>query len=130
MILISTSHYLATDLGYLLHKNPANIYDRPTTFGRVKVFFPVATPEIATAVLVAELDTVKLVLGRASSSSLAERYINDRPYTANSYLSVALADAYGTAMNGTCKHNQPLADQVIDDSELETVGTRMLRFSP
>lgn len=113
MLLITTTLPPATDLGYLLHKNPARIYDRELNFGRVQVVFPVAEPNRATAMLRVEIDPVKLVRKHGHSSGAAEQYVNDRLYTANSFVSVALAEAFGTAMNGTSKERQDLADQAI-----------------
>ena len=42
-----------------------------------------------------------------------EQYVNDRPYVASSFLSVALSKAFGTAMNGTCKDRPHLPAQPL-----------------
>lgn len=39
----------ATDLGYLLHKNPARVQSFPLSFGQAHVFYPEATPARCTA---------------------------------------------------------------------------------
>ena len=51
----------ATDLGYLLHKNPgrAQVFDVP--YGRAHVFYPVATAEVCTAALLLEVDPIGLI---------------------------------------------------------------------
>ena len=39
--------------------------------------------------------------------------MNDRPYVASSFLSVALSKAFGTAMNGTCKDRPALPAEAL-----------------
>lgn len=102
----------ATDLGYLLHKNPGRVHTRPLAFGPSHVFYPEATDERCTAALLLDIDPVGLVRGRRPGPSL-EPYVNDRPYVASSFMSVALADQFGTAMNGRSKERQELADQAL-----------------
>jgi len=57
---ISTSDP-ATDLGYLLHKNPARLHRIELAFGEAFVVYPEATDERCTAALVVNVDTVGLV---------------------------------------------------------------------
>ena len=102
----------ATDLGYLLHKSPGRLHTRPLAFGPSHVFYPEATDERCTAALLLDIDPVGLVRGRRPGPSL-EPYVNDRPYVASSFMSVALADQFGTAMNGRSKERQELADQAL-----------------
>lgn len=102
----------ATDLGYLLHKSPGRIHTRALAFGSSHVFYPEATDERCTAALLLDIDPVGLVRGRRPGPSL-EPYLNDRPYVASSFMSVALADQFGTAMNGRSKERQELADQPL-----------------
>ena len=45
LLTLSTTHYPATDLGYLLHKNPARVQAFDLSFGRAHVFYPQATSE-------------------------------------------------------------------------------------
>lgn len=88
----------ATDLGYLLHKNPNNVHEAETAFGRMTVFYTEATAERCTVALILEVDPVALVRGRGARG--LDQYVNDRPYVASSLLSVAIATAYGSALNG------------------------------
>src|SRR4029077_3904441 len=93
----------ATDLGYLLHKSPFRTYSREEGFGKTHVFYPEATPERCTAALLVEIDPIGLVRDRRGPSGegyALEQYVNDRPYAASSFLSVAIARTYGTAMSG------------------------------
>ena len=45
LLTISTTHKPATDLGYLLHKNPARAQAFDLTFGKAHVFYPEASEE-------------------------------------------------------------------------------------
>jgi len=98
LITISCNAENATDLGYLLHKNPANLFESDTAFGRISVFYPEASADRCTAALLLEVDPIALVRGRGAYS--LDQYVNDRPYVASSLMSVALAEAFGTALNG------------------------------
>ena len=102
----------ATDLGYLLHKSPGRVHTRALAFGPAHVFYPEATDDRCTAALLLDVDPVGLVRGRRPGPSL-EPYVNDRPYVASSFLSVALADQFGTAMGGRSKERQGLADHAL-----------------
>lgn len=112
LLTITLTQPPATDLGYLLHKSPGRIHTRPLSFGPSHVFYPEASDERCTAALLLDIDPVGLVRGRRPGPSL-EPYVNDRPYVASSFLSVALADQFGTAMNGRSKERQALADQAL-----------------
>jgi RNA repair, ligase-Pnkp-associating, region of Hen1 len=50
-----------------------------------------------------------LLMTDRTSVSL-EEYVNDRPYAASSFLSVAIARTFGTAITGKSKERQELAD--------------------
>jgi 3' terminal RNA ribose 2'-O-methyltransferase Hen1 len=109
---ITTSHRPATDLGYLLHKNPT----RPQVFdlavGRAHVFYPEASDAACTAVLMLEVDPIGLVRNRrgpAGEGFSLEQYVNDRPYAASSFLSVAIAQVFGSALSGTSRDRPELA---------------------
>ncbi|HEX8507577.1 MAG TPA: 3' terminal RNA ribose 2'-O-methyltransferase Hen1, partial [Hymenobacter sp.] len=116
LLTISTTYQPATDLGYLLHKNPARLQSLEVAGGQAHVFYPEATPERCTAALLLDLDPVGLVRGRGGASGegfALEQYVNDRPYVASSFLSAALSKAFGTAMNGTCKDRPNLPAQAL-----------------
>jgi 3' terminal RNA ribose 2'-O-methyltransferase Hen1 len=102
----------ATNLGYLLHKNPARLHEVDLSFGMARVFFPVAEPDQCTAVLMVEVDPVGLVRSAGAKQGLwaLGQYVNDRPYAASSFLSVAISRAFGTALNGRCAKLPELAD--------------------
>ena len=87
----------AREVGFLLHKNPESIFEKTLPFGVARLFWPEATPERATCVLAVELDPIGLVRGRPDSLFA---YVSDRPYAASSFLSVALAQCFSTALGG------------------------------
>src|SRR5688572_15951904 len=113
LLTVSTTHTPATDLGYLLYKNPARVQTFELTFGRAHVFYPEATPERCTAALLLDVDPVGLVRGRKGPPGegfALEQYVSDRPYAASSFLSVAIARIFGSALAGRSKGRQELAD--------------------
>jgi len=103
----------ATDLGYLLHKNPGRVQAFDLSVGTAHVFYPEATPRRCTAALLLEVDPVGLVRGRRGPDggegfSLGQ-YVNDRPYAASSMLAVAMSRVFKTAMTGRCEARPELA---------------------
>jgi 3' terminal RNA ribose 2'-O-methyltransferase Hen1 len=107
LLTITTTHQPATDLGYLLHKNPIHMQNFSLNFGRAHIFYPEANNERCTAALLLEINTVNLVRNRDKAFAL-EQYVNDRPYVASSFLSVALSEVFRTAMNGRCEQRPEL----------------------
>lgn len=114
LLTISTTLRPATDLGYLLVKNPAHTQSFSLSFGKAHVFYPEAGDERCTAALLLDVDPIELVRGGGPGDpgTLAQ-YVNDRPYVASSFLSVAIAQVYGSAMAGRSRERQDLADQAI-----------------
>jgi hypothetical protein len=51
LLTITSTHPPATDLGYLLHKNPARAQSFGLPFGAAHVFYPEASSERCTAAL-------------------------------------------------------------------------------
>lgn len=115
ILTISTTHRPATDLGYLLHKNPARLQSFNTTFGRAHVFYPEASENRCSAALLLDVDPVGLVRGKGGrrEGRALEQYVNDRPFVASSFMSVAISDLFGTAMNGRSKERPELAEAAI-----------------
>ena len=108
LLTIATTHRPATDLGFLLHKNPerAQAFDLP--FGKAHVFYPEATEERCEAALLLDVDPVALVRGGGRRGLLAD-YVTDRPYVASSFMSVAIARVFGSALGGRSKERPELA---------------------
>ena len=110
LLTISTTHRPAGDLGFLLHKNPARVQDFALPFGRAHVFYPEVSEERCTAALLLDVDPVALVRGRRAKGAdggLLTQYVNDRPYAASSFLSVAISRVFSSALGGRCPERPP-----------------------
>jgi 3' terminal RNA ribose 2'-O-methyltransferase Hen1 len=117
---IATTHRPATDLGFLLHKHPERVHETELPFGKAIVVFPQADENRCEAALILDVDPIGLVRGKGRAEGLLDAYVNDRPYAASSFLSVALGRALRTAMGGTSRERPELAEQ---DIPLEAVVT-------
>ena len=110
---ITTTHKPATDLGYLLHKHPDKLQSIDLSIGKAHIFYPENSDERTTASLLLDIDPIDMVRGGRNLSgkgfSLGQ-YVNDRPYVASSFMSVAIAKAFSTAMNGKCSKKPELVD--------------------
>ena len=116
LLTITTTHQPAIDLGYLLHKNPAHLHTFPLAFGQAHVFYPEADADRCTAALLLDVDPVGLVRNRRGPSGeggTLDQYVNDRPYVASSFLSVAISRVLGSALGGRSKHRPDLAQTKI-----------------
>ncbi|MBJ6118101.1 3' terminal RNA ribose 2'-O-methyltransferase Hen1 [Pontibacter sp. BT310] len=128
---ITTTHQPATDLGYLLHKHPDKVQSVELAAGKAHIFYTEATAERCTACLMLDINPVDLVRVRKGNYALQDQYVNDRPYTTNSFLSTAIAKAFGSALNGRCNPRPELPETSMPfsckltslrvDAELETV---------
>lgn len=117
----------ATDLGFLLHKNPDRVQEFGLSYGTAHVLYPHASPERCTAALLLEVDPVRLVRGRSrdlQAFSLGQ-YVNDRPYAASSLMSVAIGSVFRSALRGDCAQRPELADTPLPlRLELPALGCR------
>jgi len=115
LLTISTTHRPATDLGYLLHKNPARPQVAELPFGKAHVFYPEATEERCTVGVLLDVDPVGLVRGREGSDGggFFDQYVNDRPYVASSFMSSVISEFFSTAMGGRSKERPELAQSEI-----------------
>jgi 3' terminal RNA ribose 2'-O-methyltransferase Hen1 len=109
LLTITTTRRPATDLGYLLHKHPGRFQGYDLSFGKAYVFYPEVADRRCTACLLLDVDPVGIVRGKGSGDGLLSQYVNDRPYAASSFLSVAIAQVYGSALQGRCKDRPELA---------------------
>src|SRR5208282_4278238 len=116
LLTISYTGNPAADLGYLLHKSPFRVHSFEQVFGKAHVFYPEIAADRCTAALLLEIDPIGLVRNRRGPSGEAYalgQYVNDRPYAGSSFLSVAIARTFGTAMTGKSKERQELADKPL-----------------
>lgn len=111
----SDKSYLASDLGFLLHKNPHNAYQKDLKFGVAHVLYPLVTDKKCTMCLYVDIDSIELVRNYQGPSSRRElkQYVNDRPYAINSFFTVAISRVFGTALGGTCNKKPELAAQKL-----------------
>jgi 3' terminal RNA ribose 2'-O-methyltransferase Hen1 len=112
LLTITTTRSPATDLGWLLHKHPERTQTFSLTFGNAHVFYPEAKDDRCTAALLLDVDAVGLVRRNAGPELLAQ-YVNDRPYVASSFLSVAISQVFGSALAGSCKTKPELAEEPL-----------------
>src|ERR1700758_640314 len=106
LLTITNTKTPATDLGYLLHKNPSRVQLFELSFGKAHVFYPEMTHNRCTAALLLDVDPVGLVRsrrGRSGEGGMLDQYVNDRPYVASSFMSVAIARIFNSALAGTSK---------------------------
>jgi 3' terminal RNA ribose 2'-O-methyltransferase Hen1 len=76
------------------------------------VFYPEAGPDRCTAALLLEVDPVGLVRhnrGPGGDGFALRQYVNDRPYVASSFTSVAIAQVLASALAGTSRERPDLA---------------------
>jgi 3' terminal RNA ribose 2'-O-methyltransferase Hen1 len=115
LLTISTTHVPATDLGYLLYKNPSQVQSFELSFGQVHIFYPEASETKCTVAMLLDVDPIALVRGKKDSNSEGglDQYVNDRPYVASSFVSVAIAQVFGSALSGKSRDRPDLVDMPL-----------------
>lgn len=113
LLTITTTHQPAADLGFLLHKNPNRIQEFSLNFGSALVFYPEATAERCTVALLLDIDPIGLVRGKGRENRTLEQYVNDRPFVASSFFSVALGRVFNSALAGKSESHRDLAAKEI-----------------
>ena len=115
LLTITTTHAPASDIGFLLEKHPGKVHEFDLSAGRAHVFYPEATEERCTVALLLDVDPIGLVRSRTAQAGDAslDQYVNDRPYVASSFLSVALGAAFKSALAGKSRHRPELAQTPI-----------------
>lgn len=112
LLTITTTHFPAGDLSYLLHKHPGKIQSVDLSAGKAHIFYPEVSEQKCTAALLLDIDPVGLVrsAGPKGNDFALDQYVNDRPYVSSSFMSAAIAKAYSSALNGRCKDKPELVD--------------------
>lgn len=105
----------ATELGYLLFKNPHRPQAFDLSYGKAYVFYPEVGEELCTAALLLDIDPIYLARGKVGSKDggLFD-YVNDRPYVSSSFMSTAISRVFGTALTGRCDKKPALAEQELE----------------
>src|SRR6266511_4979847 len=126
LLTISTTHQPANDLGYLLHKHPERFQSFDLSFGKAHVYYPEVGAERCTACLLLDVDSVGMVRGKNPDQSfLLAQYVNDRPYAASSFMSVAIAQVFGTALSGRSRERPELVEMPMPlQAELPSLPCR------
>jgi 3' terminal RNA ribose 2'-O-methyltransferase Hen1 len=126
LLAITTTNPPATELGFLLHKHPDRFQTFNLSFGQAYVFYPEAGVDRCTVCLMLDVDPVGMVRRKSRDQSfLLGHYVNDRPYVASSFMSVAIAQVFGTALAGRCKDRPDLVAKPIPLSvRIETLPVR------
>ena len=113
LLTITTTHKPATDLGFLLHKHPDKFQSVDLSMGKAHIFYPESSEDKTTVALLLDIDPIDLVRGARNLSGTGfplRQYVNDRPYVASSFMSVAISKAFSTAMNGKCTKKPELVE--------------------
>ena len=117
ILTISNTTTPAGNLGFLLHKHPDKLQTIDLAVGRAHIFYPESTVDRTTVALMLEIDPIDMVRGGGRNLSgrgfSLGQYVNDRPYVASSFMSVALSKAFSTAMNAKCSNRPELVDQKL-----------------
>ena len=113
LMTITTTHRQGSALSYLLHKHPDKCQSFDLSFGEAHVFYPEVSDDRTTAALLLDVDPVGMVRGRPGSrgGGPLDQYVNDRPYVVSSLMSVAIAQVFGTALQGRCPRRPELVNR-------------------
>ena len=122
----------------MLHKHTDRFQSFELSFGQAHVYYPEVSADRCSACLLLDVDAVGMVRGKNPDQNfLLAQYVNDRPYVASSFLSVAIAQVYGSALQGRCKDRPELVNTPIPlTANLDVLsvrgGERVLRamFEP
>ena len=116
LLTINTQSPHAADISYLLHKHPNRMQEVDIPGGKAHIFYPEVSENRCSHALLLDIDPLALTSrsGNKVSDFALMPYVNDRPYVASSFMSVAIAKAYATAMGGTCKDKPELVDHPFD----------------
>ena len=113
LLTISTTHKPTADLGFLLHKHPYKFQSIELSIGKAHIFYPEFSEDKITVALLLDIDPIDMVRGSRNLSGkefTLGQYVNDRPYVASSFMSVAISKAFSTAMNGKCSAKPELVN--------------------
>lgn len=126
LLTISTRHPAAGDLSYLLHKHPDRLQSFDLSFGKAHVFYPELTADRCTCCLLLDVDSVGMVRRKGKfPNDLLRQYVNDRPYVASSFMSVAIAQVLGTALGGRCEAKPELVSTPLPfQVQIEVLSVR------
>lgn len=111
LLTIRSTSPQAADLSFLLRKHPSKCQSFKLKFGTVQVFYPEVSEQACTAAMLLQIDPVGLV--RRGGPNSLDQYVNDRPYTASSFFSVAMNDVFRDTLMRKCKEKPELIEQAL-----------------
>ncbi|MFN8672328.1 MAG: 3' terminal RNA ribose 2'-O-methyltransferase Hen1 [Candidatus Sericytochromatia bacterium] len=120
------------ELSWILHKRPDKIQSFPIISGNAYVFYPEYSDNKVKVCLALDIDTINLVrkLRLPVASYALQHYVNDKPYTASSFMSSAIANVFSSALNGICKEKPEIVDLIlpleVEISVLKVLGGEAL----
>jgi len=126
LLTLETTGPEATKLSYLLHKHPDKVQSFSMSFGKVHVYYPKYESDCAVACMLLEVDPVGMLRGAYRDSDfMLGQYVNDRPFVASSFMSVAIAQVYSSAIGGKCKDDPQLASTPFPwTARIDSLATR------
>ncbi|MBM3964967.1 MAG: 3' terminal RNA ribose 2'-O-methyltransferase Hen1 [Planctomycetes bacterium] len=126
LLTIDVTSENAPQLSFLLHKHPDRVQSFELSFGTAHVFYPVVEPQRCVACLLLDVDPVGMVRGKSRDSSfLLGQYVNDRPFTASSFMSVAISQVFGSALAGKCRDYPEMVEESFQlTATLDTLAVR------
>ena len=113
LLTITSTNAPATHLRYPLTKTPPGCNRFHFRLGRRMSFIPKRAVSAALRLCFWMSNQVALVRNRrgpAGEGGTLDQYVNDRPYVASSFLSVAIARVLGSALGGRSKGRPELTD--------------------
>ena len=97
LLTISTTYQPATDLGYLLHKNPGRLQSFKLPFGRADVFYPEADRHRCTVALLLNVDPVGLVRPKSGAPSPTSN-TQSFPFAGRMLMEAASTKSFGSRL--------------------------------
>jgi protein phosphatase len=99
----------ATDIGYLFHKNPANLHQTSLAFGDSYVFYPITEPQKCSMSFLVDVDPITLIRGRKGDASDAyplQHYVNHYTWPFDSLDDIKVAPFHILATEGQAHYNR------------------------
>ncbi len=126
LLTLETAGPDASKISYLLHKHPDKVQSFTMSFGRVHVYYPKYQHDSAVACMLLDVDPVGMVRGAYRESDfMLGQYVNDRPFVASSFMSVAIAQVYSSALSGKCKDDPNLPQTPFPwTARIDSLATR------
>ena len=89
-------------------------------------FYPEVSADRCTACLLLDVDPVGMARGKgAKQNFLLAQYVNDRPYVASSFMSVAISQVFGSALQGRSRERAEMTTTPIPlEAQIDVLPVR------